>query len=268
MSAATANSGAGHQSGLPKTGRLTEKVAVVTGGTSGIGEQVVRKLVGEGARVLITGRSLTRGEQLAEELGSTCHFHPADIAQSASAEEIMGAAIAHFGKIDILVNNAAIDHSGDLLNVPEYEIRATFEINTFAAIRLLQAAAIHMQAKGGSIINITSRLAAIGVPTMAIYSASKGAMLALTRAAAVELAPMNIRVNAIAPGMTKTPLYDEWLAGQNDPVAVEADVVSEIPLRRLAHPHDVAAAVAYFASEEAAYLTGVSLPVDGGYTAH
>jgi len=268
VEAPTAKKGLGHQPDLPKTGPLANKVAVVTGGTSGIGEQIARKLVREGAHVLITGRSSTRGEQIAEELGNTCRFHPADITQSASADEIMGAAIAHFGKVDILVNNAAIDHSGDLLNVPEYEIRATFETNTFAAIKLLQAAAINMQAKGGSIINITSRLASVGVPTMAVYSASKGAMLALTRAAAVELAPMNIRVNAIAPGVTKTPLYDGWLAGQEDPTAVEADVVSKIPLRRLANPNDVAAAVAYLASEEAAYLTGVSLPVDGGYTAH
>lgn len=267
MTTTTAPTGPGHPSELPIIGRLSNKVAVVTGGTSGIGEQIARRLVGEGAQVLITGRSSTRGEQLAEELGITCCFHPADIAQPASAEEIMGAAIAHFGKVDILVNNAAIDHSGDLLSVPEEEIRETFEINTFAAIRLLQAAAVNMQAKGGSVINITSRLASVGVPTMGIYSASKGAMLALTRAAAVELAPLSIRVNAIAPGMTRTPLYNQWLAGQHDPVALEADVISKIPLRRLGDPHDVAAAVAYFASDDAAYLTGVSLPVDGGYTA-
>lgn len=252
---------------LPATGSLSNKVAVVTGGTSGIGEQVARKLVCEGAQVLITGRSLTRGEQLTEDLGNSWRFHRADISHADSADKIMDAANAHFGKIDILINNAAIDHAAGLLTVPEYEIRATFEINTFAAIRMLQAAATKMQAKGGSIINITSRLAVIGVPSMAIYSASKGAMLALTRAAAVELAPLNIRVNAIAPGMTKTPLYDGWLTRQGDPDAVEADEVSKIPLRRLASPEDIAAAAAYLASEDAAYITGISLPVDGGYTA-
>lgn len=148
VSAATETTGLDRSFDLPVTGRLSNKVAVVTGGTSGIGEQVARKLVREGAQVLITGRSLTRGEQLAEHLGNTCRFHPADMSQSASADKIMDAAIAHFGRIDILVNNAAIDHGGDLLIVPEYEIRATFEINTFAAIRMLQAAATKMQAGG------------------------------------------------------------------------------------------------------------------------
>ncbi|MDQ0848133.1 NAD(P)-dependent dehydrogenase (short-subunit alcohol dehydrogenase family) [Arthrobacter sp. B3I9] len=247
---------------------MTDKVAVVTGATSGIGEQIARKLAREGARVLITGRSVTRGGQIADELGESCCFFPADIAEAGAAEEIIGATISRYGRVDVLVNNAAVDHTGDLLTVTDDEIRATFEINTFAAIRMLQAAAANMRIRGGAIINITSRLASIGVPTMGIYSASKGAMLAMTRAAAVELAPLNIRVNAVAPGMTKTPLYDEWLAGQEDPAAEEADVVSKIPLRRLAVPDDVASAVAYLASDEAAYLTGVSLPVDGGYTAH
>lgn len=250
------------------TGRLANKVVVVTGATSGIGERIARRLVEDGAQVLVTGRSVPRGTQLASELGQRSHFHPADITLPEAANEIMAAAKAHFGRVDVLVNNAAIDHTGDLLEVPEHEIRATFEVNTIAPIRLLQAAASAMQASGGSIINITSRLASIGVPTMGIYSASKGAMLAMTKAAAIELAPKNIRVNAVAPGMAKTPLYDEWLAGQDDPDQVNADVVSKIPLGRLAHPNDVASAVSFLASDDAAYLTGVSLPVDGGYTAH
>lgn len=249
-------------------GRLTGKVIVVTGATSGIGEEIARKLSAEGASVLVTGRSVEKGTLLVRELGETSHFHPADISHASAAEEIVEAAIHRFGRIDILVNNAAVDHTGDLLTVSDQEVRATFEINTFAAFRLLQAAATRMRNGGGAIINITSRLASIGVPTMGIYSASKGAMLALTRAAAVELAPYNIRVNAIAPGMTKTPLYDEWLASQPDPEAVEAGVVADIPLNRLARPSDVAGAVAYLSSDDAAYLTGVSLPVDGGYTAH
>jgi NAD(P)-dependent dehydrogenase (short-subunit alcohol dehydrogenase family) len=102
---------------------------------------------------------------------------------------------------------------------------------------------------------------------MAIYSASKGAMKALTTAAAVELAPFGIRVNAVAPGMTRTPLYDAWLGAQDDPEQVARDVVAGIPLGRLATAADVAGAVAFLASPDAAYITGVTLPVDGGYTA-
>jgi NAD(P)-dependent dehydrogenase (short-subunit alcohol dehydrogenase family) len=133
---------------------------------------------------------------------------------------------------------------------------------------LQSAASVMRSGRGGAIINITSRLASVGVPTMGIYAASKGALLALTRAAALELAPHNITVNAIAPGMTRTLLYDKWLAAQSEPEMTEASILSEIPLGRLAHAADVAGAVVYFASDEASYLTGVSLPVDGGYTAH
>lgn len=247
--------------------RLAGKVALVTGATSGIGETIARRLVAEGAQVLATGRSSERGQRLEAALGSHLHFYSTDIKDEESGSALTSAAVSRFGRLDVLVNNAAVDHTGDLLLVPDKEIREVFEVNTFAAIRLLQAAARTMQVTGGSIINITSRLASIGVPTMGIYSASKGAMLALTKAAAVDLAPYNIRVNAVAPGMTKTPLYDEWLETLADPAAAEARVVDQIPLKRLALPSDVAGAVAYLASDEASYISGTSLPIDGGYTA-
>ena len=136
-------------------------------------------------------------------------------------------------------------------------------------MNLLVAAARVMksQGDGGSIINITSRLASIGVPSMGIYSATKGAMLAFTKASAIDLAPFNIRVNAVAPGMTRTPLYDEWIAGLDNPEQHAAEVAAAIPLGRIAEPHDVAAVVAFLASPEASYLTGTSIPVEGGYLA-
>jgi NAD(P)-dependent dehydrogenase (short-subunit alcohol dehydrogenase family) len=177
----------------------------------------------------------------------------------------MAAIEARLGHIDVVVNNAAIDHTGDLLEVPAHVTQQVFQINTLAAIAVLQAGARRMH-QGGALINITSRLASTGVPTMAIYSATKGALAALTTAAAVELAPRNIRVNAIAPGMTRTPLYDAWLARHHDPAETERAVTAAIPLGRLAHPDDIAAAVSFLASDQAAYITGASLPVDGGYT--
>jgi NAD(P)-dependent dehydrogenase (short-subunit alcohol dehydrogenase family) len=245
-----------------------QQVAVVTGATSGIGVTVATRLHRDGFRVLLTGRSEPRGRRVASDIGAGAAFVEADLTAPEGPQFVADTAVERFGGIDVLVNNAAVDHSGDLLTTPVSEIRATFETNTFAAIAMLQAAGRLMAAgHGGAIINITSRLASVGVPTMSIYSASKGSILALTRAAAVELAPYNIRVNAVAPGMTRTPLYRQWLLAQPDPAAQERAVSDAIPLGRIAEPADVAAAVAFLASPAASYLTGISLPVDGGYLA-
>lgn len=242
------------------------RVALVTGSTSGIGAEIAERLHADGFAVVVTGRHAERGRAVTARLGDRSVFLPADLSDPAAADHLVDAAVAHYGRLDVVVNNAGIDHTGNLLEATLAEIREVFETNTFAAIAMLQAGARRMPS-GGAIINVTSRLASIGVPTMAIYSASKGAIKSLTTAAAVELGPRNIRVNAVAPGMTRTPLYDEWLSAQPDPAATAAEVTSGIPLGRIAASSDVAAAVSYLASEEAAYVTGITIPVDGGYTA-
>ena len=245
-----------------------QRVALVTGATSGIGIEIARRLAADGMRVAISGRSVERGEKVARELGESVFFLQADLTAPGEPQRLVDEVLARAGRLDVLVNNAAIDHINSMLDTPEQEIRDAFEINTFAAIFCLQAAGrVMREAGGGAIINITSRLASIGVPTMGLYSASKGAMLALTRAAAVELAEHNIRVNAVAPGMTRTQMFEDWLANQPDAAASEREVSEAIPLGRVAQPEDVAGAVAYFASASNTYVTGVSLPVDGGYLA-
>ena len=243
------------------------RVALVTGSTSGIGVVVAQKLIDDGFQVAISGRCRERGEQVASELGGQARFFPVDLTGEGSARGLADEVAGAYGRLDVLVNNAAIDHTNDLLEVTEQEIRETFETNTFAAMNLLIGAARHMRERGGAIINVTSRLASIGVPTMGIYSASKGAMLAFTTAAAVDLAKYNIRVNAVAPGMTRTPLYQEWLESLPDPAAEAAKVAAAIPMGRIAESEDVAAVVRFLASPEAAYLTGASIPVEGGYLA-
>lgn len=244
-------------------------VALVTGATSGIGVEIARRLAADGFRVAVAGRSAERGERIAAELAGGAAFVSHDAVRPGEGRRLIAAVLAGFGRLDVLVNNAAIDHTGELTAVPEDEVGRTLAVNTEAPMNLLIAAAAAMreQGAGGSIINITSRLASIGVPTMGIYSASKGAMLAFTRAAAVDLAPENIRVNAVAPGMTRTPLYQEWLDGLPDPEAEAARVAAAIPLGRIAEPADVAAVVAFLASPAASYLTGTSIPVEGGYLA-
>ncbi|WP_457256471.1 SDR family NAD(P)-dependent oxidoreductase [Pedococcus sp. P5_B7] len=245
---------------------MSRRTAIVTGSTSGIGHEIARRLHVDGFNIVITGRDKERGDHVREELGANATFIPLDLTALDAPAQLAAAAIEHYGRLDVVVNNAAMDHTDDLLEAPIEEVRLLFEVNTIATIAVLQESAKRMQ-HGGSIINITSRLASIGVPTMSLYSATKGAIKALTTAAAVELAPRNIRVNAVAPGMTRTPLYDAWVNEQFDPAQTARDVVEAIPLGRLAVPADVAAAVSFLASEDASYITGVSIAIDGGYTA-
>jgi NAD(P)-dependent dehydrogenase (short-subunit alcohol dehydrogenase family) len=247
--------------------RLAGKVAIVTGAGGGIGAATARRLDAERARLVLVGRAEEKLREVAGGLDGESVAVAVDLTGDGAAEAVVARAREAFGRVDVLVNNAAMDHTDDLLEASEEDVRRVFDINFFAAASLLQAAARAMRGEGGSIVNVSSRLAAIGVPTMGFYGASKGALNALTRHAAIELAPLGVRVNAVAPGMTRTPLLDEWLADQPDPAATEAEVASKIPLGELATPADVAAAIAFLASTDAAHVTGVVLPVDGGYTA-
>jgi NAD(P)-dependent dehydrogenase (short-subunit alcohol dehydrogenase family) len=247
--------------------RFVGKAIVVTGATAGIGRATARRLAAEGATLVLTGRDHRRGEALAVELGAgRTSFVAGDVRERATAERVIGQALDRHGAVDVLINNAAMDHTGDVIDTPVDDVRALFEVNVFGALHMLQVAAQAMRERGmgGAIVNVSSRLASIGVPNMALYGASKGALLSLTRGAAVELAPHNIRVNAVAPGMTRTPLFEAWAEQRGEEVARAA---AAIPQGRFATPEDVAAAIAYLASDDASHVTGVSLPVDGGYTA-
>ena len=135
------------------------------------------------------------------------------------------------------------------------------------AMLMMQAALPALKSHGGAIVNVTSRLAAIGIPEMSVYGAAKGGLLALTRGTAVELAPDGIRVNAVAPGMTETDLMNEWLEATPDPDAARQEVAAANPSGQIATPDDVAAAVIFLSCDRARHITGASLPVDGGYTA-
>lgn len=248
--------------------RFDGKVAIVTGASAGIGEEITVRLADEGADLVLVAR---RSDQL-ERVAARCEkvrvgWVAGSVADPWTAERAVAAA-TELGGVDVLVNNAGIDHVGDLLEVPEREVRATFETNFFGALWALQHAGRAMKAQGGgAIVNVTSRLASVGVPTMGVYGASKGALLTLTRHAAVELGPYGVRVNAVAPGFTETPLFAEWVADQPDPEAARAAAEAGIPQGRLATPAEVAAVVAFASSDEASHLTGTSIAIDGGYTA-
>ena len=244
-------------------------VAMVTGANRGIGRAIARRLAHRGHHVVVVARDARRNQETVSELGPDRALAiTGDVSDPETAHTAVAAALARWGRVDVLVNNAAVDLAVPLLTTSPAQARQVMEVNLLGALFLLQACARTMHAQGGgAIVNLSSRLASVGVPTMAVYGATKGAIESLTRGAAIELAPLGIRVNAVAPGFTETPLFTEWLADQDDPEGARAGVAAQIPQQRLATTRDVAAAVCFLAGDEAAHITGVVLPVDGGYTA-
>jgi NAD(P)-dependent dehydrogenase (short-subunit alcohol dehydrogenase family) len=249
------------------SGRLHGKTAIITGATSGIGTATACRFAAEGAGVVLCGRNREAGSRLLAELGETrSELVLGDVTDPGTAAAAIEAA-ARLGSLDILVNNAAVDFTSDLYDTRVEDVRHVFEVNFIGAFLMLQSAARAMRGRGGSIINLSSRTASVGVPTMAVYGASKGALASLTRSAAVDMAADGIRVNAIAPGFTETPLMAAWLAGQANPEEARSQAAANIPQGRFATPDDVAAAAVFLASDESAHVTGITLAVDGGYTA-
>ena len=243
------------------TGRLAGKVAIVTGGTAGIGEATVRLFVEQGARVVIVARHASGPGD------GSMTFVAGDVADKRTANAAVEAAEA-WGGVDVLVNNAAMDWTSSVLDTAEADVRRVLDTNFLGCLLMQQAAGAKMLERGrGSIVNVTSRTASVGVPTMGLYAAAKGALLALTRTAAIEWARQGVRVNAVAPGLTRTQLVRTWIDGQPDPAAFEKQVVSTIPQGRMAEPEEVASAILFLAGDESRHITGISLAIDGGYTA-
>lgn len=243
------------------SGRLAGKVAIVTGGTAGIGEATVGLFVEHGARVVIVARHASGRSD------GSMTFVAGDVADRHTAQAAVDAA-EKWGGADVLVNNAAMDWTGSVLETSEDDVRRVLDTNFLGCLLMQQAAGAKMLERGsGSIVNVTSRTASVGVPTMGLYAAAKGALLALTRTSAIEWARQGVRVNAVAPGLTRTQLVRTWIDGQPDPAAFEKQVVSNIPQGRMAEPEEVASAILFLASDESKHITGISLAVDGGYTA-
>jgi 3-oxoacyl-[acyl-carrier protein] reductase len=242
-------------------------VALVTGAAGGIGLAVSRRLAADGARVLMTDIDGARLAAAAEKLraeGAEVDILAADLARKDERDRLVPFALERWQRLDILVNNAAFHGARrTFLNASEEEFERIFAVNVTAAAALCQAAAKAMQARGaGAIVNIGSIQAGLPVATYAAYVASKGAIEALTRALAVELAPAGIRVNAVLPGVIATENFKQALAEGVD--AKRRAPMTAALLGRQGEAAEVAAAVAFLASSEASFITGASLPVDGG----
>lgn len=249
--------------------RLDSKVALITGGGTGIGAACARVFAEEGAAVVLTGRRKDVLEAVAEEIAQKRGRALAvagSVTDEAHARSAVAQAVRAFGRLDILVNNAGVGAFGKLLHeTDDATWNEMLAINLTGAYRMIKAAVPEMiKAGGGSIVNVSSIASLVGIPLTAAYSASKGGLDTLTRCVAMDYAPQKIRCNSVCPGLVETPMAAGLL---NDPERLK-EVMAAYPLGRPGTPEEVARLILYLASDESAWMTGAVIPLDGGMTAH
>jgi len=244
--------------------RLSGKVGIITGGGSGIGKAIAMAFVREGAKVVIAGRDSKRLDRAATEIGADCLAVSADVSNVANVENLVSATINRFKKINILVNNAAVLLPGTAESISEESFDQTFAINVKGLWLLSRAVLPYMRAAGGgSIVNIASVLSMVGARNRVAYSASKGAVMAMTKAMALDHAAENIRVNCIAPGIVETEMVARFSTDEN----ARKQRVAMHPMGRFGQPQEVASAAVFLASDESGWTTGSVVTIDGGYSA-
>ena len=238
---------------------LSGQTALLTGASGGIGGAIAKALHRQGAEVMLTGTRRNALDALAAELGARAYVEVADLADSGAPDRLLQAADAAMGRVDILVNNAGITRDALTLRMSDKDWQAVLEINLSAAFRLTRAALRGMiRRRHGRVIAITSIVALSGNAGQANYAAAKAAMIGMSKSIAAEVAARAITVNCVAPGLISTAMTDQLAPEQR------ARFTGAIPAGRLGAPEDIAAAVVYLASAEAAYVTGQTLNVNGG----
>lgn len=246
---------------------LAGKTALVTGATSGIGRAIAETFAASGVRMILTGRNQTAGAELANDLGAL--FVAGDITDPELPKRLVADALSAYGSLDILVNNAGINHRGTVLETSDQDWARVMEVNVTALMRCSRAAVAHMVTVAkGCIVNIASDFAVVAGTREAVYCASKGAVLQLTKAMALDHGRQGIRVNAVCPGDVETPMLLEGIqSGGEDVASALARKGTAFPLGRVGQPIEIAKVVAFLASDASSYVTGAAWLVDGGNTA-
>ena len=239
---------------------LTGMTALVTGASGGLGSSIAKALAGQGARLAVSGSNVDRLENFRSGLGGDHVALPCNLSDGAAVDQLVPQAVeALGGKLDILVNNAGVTRDNLLMRMKDEEFEEVIRINLEAAFRLMRAAAKPMmKARFGRIISVTSVVGVTGNPGQANYVASKAALIGMTKAVAQELASRNITVNAVAPGFMASAMTDALNDAQRE------SILSRIPMGAMGSGEDIGAAVVYLASQEACYVTGQTLHVNGG----
>ena len=250
------------------TKKFSGKVALITGGTSGIGETTAIEFGRAGAKVLPTGRREKEGAQVVAEikkLGGDAGFVRADVARDADVKGMVDFTVDKFGRLDIAFNNAGVEWMGPLDQATEAEYRRVFDINVWGVLNSMRhEITVMLKTGGGAIVNTSSVAGHVGMGQVSIYTASKHAVEGLTKALALEFAKQNIRINAVAPGAIATEMFDRF-AGKHSEVL--DSLSSLIPVGRIGASEEIAAAVLYLCSDNAKFTVGTSLVVDGGFVA-
>ncbi|MBB3458331.1 dihydroanticapsin dehydrogenase [Rhizobium sp. BK313] len=247
------------------TGRLNGKRIIITGAVANIGKEAVVGFVAEGARVVVGDRDEQAGAVLVKELGDAVSFVKVDLSSEADIKAFIETAVGRLGGLDVLVQNAGVQHSGQIVDFDVARWDALFTVNARAQFLGAKYAIPHLKASGkGSIINTSSLAGKRGGPGLVAYSASKGAVVAFTTALAVELAPDNIRVNAVCPGWVDTAFNKPAIDFMGGQTAQEAKIAALVPLGRQATSAEIAPLFVYLASEESSYMTAQSIVIDGG----
>lgn len=239
--------------------RLEGKVAIITGGSRGMGASHAQRFIKEGAKVVLTDILAEEGEALARELGDNARFIKHDVTKLDEWENVVTETEATFGPVNVLVNNAGISFAKSMEEITQEEYLRVIHINQVSVFLGMKSVIPSMKkAKGGSIVNISSMSGFVGTPHSIAYDASKFAVRGMTKTAALELSPYGIRANSVHPGLIETPMMKDV------PENIKEEISKDLPLARLARPEEVTNLVLYLASDEASYSTGAEFIVDGG----